>query len=189
MTPVAVVTTEHQKAQLIPAKAHISSACEGMHCRSKRAATTGTVLVECDGTPRRPVTTEVEPNLHQTPGWSVHRWTSNFLAASMASRSKYLLGPVRSATAASTEPSWSTITRTHTLMCPRMDRRALVGTSGITSLRRGEVATSLRAGVVVDTTETGAPPALPRARRRPGLHGDPLGAWTGGGADRGAICF
>src|SRR5471032_2328635 len=63
----------------------------------------------------------------------------------MARRWKYLLGPIRSAVAANTEPSWSTMTRTHTLICPLMVRRALRGTSGITSCGADdEVARPLR---------------------------------------------
>ena len=36
-------------------------------------------LAECDDTPRRPVATEVEPNLHHTPGRSVRRRKRPFL--------------------------------------------------------------------------------------------------------------
>src|ERR1019366_7395364 len=58
-----------------------SRCCSAAHrCRGAlRAATVATVLVECDGTARRPVATKVEANLHQASGLSVDRWKRPFL--------------------------------------------------------------------------------------------------------------
>src|SRR5215469_14740904 len=91
----------------------------------------------------------------ESTGGNVH-----FLAASMATRSKYLLGPVRSGVAAKTEPSWSTMTRTQTLTCPRMVRRAFFGMSGITSWSDdGELATSFLGEDSEETSVRTAPGA------------------------------
>src|SRR5271156_6523760 len=85
-------------------------------------------------------------------GGNVH-----FLAASIARRRKYRLDPVRSRVADDTEPSWSTMTRTDTLICPRMVRWALCEISGITSWSADDdAAASLRPGVVGISAETGA---------------------------------
>ena len=61
-------------------------------------------------------------------GGNVH-----FLAASIANRSKYRLGPGSSTRAAKTLPSLSTINRTATRTCPRMLSRIRGGMSGISS--------------------------------------------------------
>src|ERR1039458_2181050 len=66
----------------VSSRRHLTRCCSGARrCRGVlRAATAATVLVECDGTPRRPVATEVESDLHQAPGRSVHRWKRPFFS-------------------------------------------------------------------------------------------------------------
>src|SRR5712675_2679118 len=74
----------------------------------------------------------------------------------MARRWKYLLGPSRSAVAAYTEPSGSTMTRTHTLICPMMVRRAPSEASGISTCSvAGDVASAPRPGFAGITAELG----------------------------------
>ena len=55
----------------------------------------------------------------------------HFLAASVARRAKYLLGPGFSRVSPTTFPDLSTVTRTTILKCPRIVSLALRGTSGI----------------------------------------------------------
>lgn len=55
----------------------------------------------------------------------------HFLAASVARRAKYLLGPGFSKVSPTTFPDLSTVTRTAILKCPRIVSLALRGTSGI----------------------------------------------------------
>ena len=57
----------------------------------------------------------------------------HFLAASLARRAKYQLGPGFSSIASVTLPERSTITSTATLIWPRIVRRAVRGTLGISS--------------------------------------------------------
>src|SRR5580693_4036211 len=75
------------------------------------------------------------------------------------------------------------MTRTHTLTCPRMVRRALGETSGITSsIAGGDVPASLRASFAVETAETGAVTCAGADGVVAGVcNRDPTGAWTGGG--------
>src|SRR5580704_2804809 len=76
------------------------------------------------------------------------------------------------------------MTRTHTLTCPRMVRRAPGETSGITSsIARGKVPASLRGGFVVETAATGALTSACAAGVLAGVcNKEPTGAWRGGGA-------
>jgi hypothetical protein len=64
----------------------------------------------------------------------------HFLAASLATRLKYLLGPGRSRLSCTTRPELSTVTRTPTFTRPRIVLRALAGTLGTSSWTADDVA-------------------------------------------------
>jgi hypothetical protein len=72
-------------------------------------------------------------NSHFRESWLPAGANFHFLAASVARRAKYLLGPGFSRVSLTTLPEPSAVTRTVTLICPRIVSRMWRGTSGISS--------------------------------------------------------